>query len=385
MMEFRIADTFTQSLVGLSGDEQKAVKTTAFDLQLNPANPGMKLHKLDRAKDQNFWSVRVTRDIRLIVHRTKTSFLLCYVGHHDQAYTWAERRKLEAHPKTGAAQLVEVRETVREIEIPAYVPATEPAVVEQPLFAEIPNETLMGYGVPPDWLDEVQQVGEDGLLELAEHLPAEAAEALLDIATGKTPDVIPPLVATEDPFAHPDAQRRFRVMSNVEELERALDYPWEQWTVFLHPAQQGVVDRDFNGPARVSGSAGTGKTVVALHRAAHLARTHRDARVLLTTFSEPLANSLRTKLRRLISHEPRLGERIEVYDMAALGVRLHELNLGTVQSAPRELLAQLLQEAADAEGEERFSAHFLITEWEQVVDAWQLKTWEDYRDVMRLG
>ncbi len=72
-MEFRIADTFTDSLARLTGDEQKAVKTTAFDLQLNPANPGMSFHKLDKSKDKNFWSVRVKRDIRLIVHRTPTA------------------------------------------------------------------------------------------------------------------------------------------------------------------------------------------------------------------------------------------------------------------------------------------------------------------------
>jgi mRNA-degrading endonuclease RelE of RelBE toxin-antitoxin system len=84
-MDFRIADAFTDSLAHLTGDEQKAVKTTAFDLQIDPANPGMQFHKLDKAKDRNFWSVRVSGDIRLIVHRTKTSLLLCYVDHHDAA------------------------------------------------------------------------------------------------------------------------------------------------------------------------------------------------------------------------------------------------------------------------------------------------------------
>src|SRR6187455_705900 len=117
-MDFRIADTFTDSLVRLTGDEQKAVKTTAFDLQLDPASPGMKFHKLDRARDKNFWSVRVSKDIRLIVHKTAGSLLLCYVDHHDKAYGWAERRKLEKHPKTGAAQFVEIRERVQEIVAP---------------------------------------------------------------------------------------------------------------------------------------------------------------------------------------------------------------------------------------------------------------------------
>jgi mRNA-degrading endonuclease RelE of RelBE toxin-antitoxin system len=117
-MDFRVADTFTDSLVKLGGDEQKAVKTTAFDLQMNPAKPGMQFHKLHAAKDPNFWSVRVNRDIRLIVHKTEDSLLLCYVDHHDDAYRWAERRKLERHPKTGAIQLVEVRERVEEIPVP---------------------------------------------------------------------------------------------------------------------------------------------------------------------------------------------------------------------------------------------------------------------------
>src|SRR6266567_36048 len=105
-MDFRIADTFTDSLGRLTGDEQKLVKTTAFDLQLNPAQPGMDVHRIDGAKDKNFWSVRAGRDIRLIVHKASDSLLLCYVDHHDPAYRWAERRRLETHPKTGAAQFV---------------------------------------------------------------------------------------------------------------------------------------------------------------------------------------------------------------------------------------------------------------------------------------
>src|SRR5882672_12088185 len=135
VMEFRIADTFTDSLARLTGEEQKAVKTAAFDLQMNPAHPGLQFHKLDRAKDPNFWSIRVSRDVRIIVHRTGTSLLLCYVGHHDDSYQWAERRKLETHPKTGAAQLVEIRERVQEITIPKYV--ERPPAAKPLLFADL--------------------------------------------------------------------------------------------------------------------------------------------------------------------------------------------------------------------------------------------------------
>ena len=385
-MNFRIADTFTDSLARLTGDEQKIVKTTAFDLQLNPANPGMQFHKLDKAKDKNFWSVRVGADLRLIVHRSDTSLLLCYVDHHDKAYQWAERRELETHPKTGAAQLVELRETVKEITVPKYVGGVQPKLPleKPPLLATVSDFDLLSYGVPKDWLADVRNANEDSILEIARHLPAEAAEALLNLATGVTPAVGTHGAAGADPFAHPDAQRRFRVMANVEELAQALEYPWEKWTIFLHPAQRQLVERDYSGPARVAGSAGTGKTIVALHRAVFLARTNPESRILLTTFSETLANALRTKLRQLISNEPRLGERLEVHAINAIGQRLYELNAGRANLASREVLREIMEEASKT-ADHKFSPHFLLTEWEQVVDAWQLETWEAYRDVARLG
>jgi hypothetical protein len=383
-MEFRIADTFTDSLGRLTGDEQKSAKMAAFDLQLNPAHPSLQLHKLDRAKDQNFWSIRVTRDLRLIVHRTGTSLLLCFVGHHDDAYQWAERRRLETHPKTGAAQLVEIRERVQEITVPRYVESERPAAKPKALHG-ISEGALLSYGVPPEWISEALNASEDDLLEIAGHLPAEAAEALLNLATGIRPPVPEPIAPGTNPFEHPDAMRRFRVMKNVEELALALDYPWERWAVFLHPEQRKLVEKDFNGPARVSGTAGTGKTIVALHRAAHLARAHRDSRVLLATFSEPLANALRAKLRLLLTNEPRLGERIEVYSMDAIGRRLYELNIGKLNVATDTQIAELLRQASKDAGEHKFSLRFLTTEWEQVVDSWQLDKWEEYRDVNRLG
>ncbi|MGE3298130.1 MAG: hypothetical protein AB7I68_12380 [Porticoccaceae bacterium] len=179
-MDFRIADTFTASLARLTGDEQKAAKTTAFDLQLNPASPGMSLHKLDRAKDKHFWSVRVSDDVRIIVHRTNASLLLCYVDHHDKAYQWAERRRLETRPKTGAAQLVEIRERVQEIAVPKYVESVHPAPAQPLLFAGIAEDTLLGYGVPREWLADVLGATEDSLLALADHLPGEGAAAFYE-------------------------------------------------------------------------------------------------------------------------------------------------------------------------------------------------------------
>lgn len=384
-MDFRIADTFTDSLAKLTGEEQKAIKTTAFDLQLNPENPGLSFHKLDRAKDKNFWSIRASTDIRIIVHKTQNSLLLCYVDHHDKAYHWAERRKLETHPRTGAAQIVEIRERVEEIIVPKYIESTIIQSAKPPLFAKYTDEQMLRYGVPEEWLADVRAADEDSILELADHLPAEAAEAVLDLAVGKIPSIVAPTEVATDPFQHPDALRRFRIMANVEELAQALDYPWDKWTVFLHPAQRQWVERSYNGPARISGSAGTGKTIVALHRAVFLARNHSESRVLLTTFSPTLANALRNKLKRLISHEPRLAERLEVHALDAIGQRLYESNFGKCQIATSELIRELLNTASKQVQGHKFSLQFLVSEWEQVVDAWQLASWEAYRDVKRLG
>ena len=174
-------------------------------------------------------------------------------------------------------------------------------------------------------------------------------------------------------------------MSNVEELRQALDYPWERWMVFLHPAQRELVERDYAGPARVSGSAGTGKTIVALHRSVFLARANRDARILLTTYSETLANSLRSRLALLVRGEPRLAERIEVQAIGAVGDRLYRAHVGAPHIATRDDVTTFLSEASADVGEHRFRPHFLLSEWEQVVDAWQLDSWEAYRDVRRLG
>jgi superfamily I DNA/RNA helicase len=355
---------------------------------MNPASPGMQFHKLEKARDRSFWSVRVSGDLRLIVHRSEESLLLCYVGHHDAAYQWAENRRLDRHPTTGAAQLVELRETVKEIEIPRYVearPLPSAPVAKPTLFGGISEDELLGYGVPEDWIADVRSATEDTLFDITPHLPGEAAEALLELATGGTPKLPVHAALDADPFTHPDAQRRFRIITNAEELERALEYPWEKWTVFLHPAQRQIVERETNGPTRVAGSAGTGKTIVALHRAVYLARKHPDSRVLLTTFSEALANALRTRLHRLIGNEPKIAERLEVHSMSGIGRRLYEANFGAPRLVPEEEVRDFLSQAAAEAPAQKFSSWFLWTEWSQVVDAWQLDSWEAYRDVERLG
>jgi mRNA-degrading endonuclease RelE of RelBE toxin-antitoxin system len=385
-MEFRISDTFTDSLTKLTGDEQKAVKTTAFDLQLNPANPGMQFHRIDKARDPNFWSVRVNSDLRLIIHKTDGSLLLCYVDHHDDAYKWSYRRKIEKHPKTGAAQLVEIRETFKEVIVPKYVDGDSIPAELPKLFAQIPADDLLGYGVPPEWLADVLEATEDSLFGLSEHLPTEAAEALLDLATGTKPVAAAAVDMVDvDPFAHPDAQRRFRLVTNVEELERALDFPWEKWTVFLHPAQRKLVERSFNGPARVSGSAGTGKTIVALHRAVHLARQNPGSRVLLATFSPSLAMALTARMKQLIGNEPKIAGRIEISTITDVAKKLYGQLKSKQSIADPEAIQGLLTNAAAEVDGHHFTDKFLWAEWNDIIDAWHLASWDEYKDVQRLG
>jgi hypothetical protein len=441
-MDFCIADTFTASLARLNAQEQKAAKTTAFDLQLDSSRPGLQFHRIDKSKDPNFWSIRVNADIRIIVHKTASSFLLCYVDHHDEAYEWAVRRRIEAHPKTGAIQIVEVRERVEDIaprmpfEIAEKPAATYEAVPANFIFESLSEDDLARIGVPADWVSDIRGATEDRYFEIAGHLPGEAAEALLEYAaTGMLPvmsrvvmsashrersppstpsalsedmsqfsrskrsaydDKLPDLVARLESlrqasvaagaFAHPDSLRRFRTIESKEDLERALAAPWETWSVFLHPSQRKIIEREFSGPARVAGSAGTGKTVVALHRVARLAQAEPQAQILLTTFSRPLATMLQRKLEVLIGKEPSVIPRVTVTPFRGVAEELYQLAFGRRPHAPSDkLVSDTLAKAAADLGVTEFTARFLLSEWTNVIDAWQLDSAEAYADVPRLG
>lgn len=377
-MTHLIADTFYDALAELTPQEQKQVKTSAFDFQMDPSLPGLQMHRVDRARDPNFWTARVNRDIRMVIHKKEGQSLLAWVGHHDAAYRWAETRRIESHPRTGAIQIVEARETIEEVVIQRYV---EKAIELPRPLAERDDDTLLSWGVPTDWLDTVRDATEETVLDIAGHLPTEAANAVLSAAVGETPVPSPISDAGADPWEHPDTKRRFRVMENIEELQAALDAPWEKWAVFLHPAQQEYVDRDFNGPARVIGSAGTGKTVVALHRAARLA-ADPHARVLLTTFNRKLADSLRRKLPQVALQDAL--SRITVEALPVLISRLHHEAFGASEIIDETSLRHFLEEAACAKNIV-VDVDFLFDEWSLVVDAWNISSQSEYRDLPRLG
>jgi superfamily I DNA/RNA helicase/mRNA-degrading endonuclease RelE of RelBE toxin-antitoxin system len=381
-LKFIIADTFTRSLAKLDGQSQSLIKQAAFDFQVNPANPGSQLHKLDGARDKGFWSFRVNKDLRIIVHRSESSVALCYADHHDQAYAWAEVRKLEVHPQTGAAQIVEIKERVEEI-IRQVVREEQK---ESPLFGKYEADYLLALGVPVRWLDAVRVVGESGVEQLLGHLPAEASERLLQLACGESVPR-PVTVATLDPFEHPDAKRRFRVLDSQAELLRALDAPWEQWLVFLHPTQRAVVERTFKGPARLSGSAGTGKSVVALHRAAHLLKQAPDARILLTTYSKTLAARLGQSADLLMGSDTGERRRLTIDHLHKVARDQWTQRTGKAFTAiDSKRLAALLETAKSrvAPGAD-LSIAFLQAEWEAIVEPWGIRSWPSYKGVSRAG
>ena len=300
-MEFRIADSFTKALTRLTRDEQKAVKTSAFDLQTNPDNPGLQLHRIDASKDPNFWSCRVNRDIRIIIHKTAQSFLLAYVDHHDDAYAWAERRRIEAHPKTGAiADRRSARACRGDRQATDQPIAARPrrrhradaaraatAAARKP-FEALGRDDLLSIGVPPDWLADVSAAHRGRLPRSCRASARRSRRSAARVRFDRHPHE-----------ARAGRRRRSRLRTRTRSAASASSRTSRNWNVrSTCPGSSGrssSIPRNarwsrarFSGPARVAGSAGTGKTVVAIHRAARLASRGDRARVLLTTFSEPL-------------------------------------------------------------------------------------------------
>ena len=399
-MKFLIANTFTDSLAKLTRDEQKAAKITALDFQLDPINPGMQLHKITHSRDKNFWSARIDRDLRLIIHKTEDNFLLCHVGHHDEAYAWAERRKIEKHPKTGAAQIVVIPERVELSPAPQNVPleaAEQPRATYYPgIFLKLTKDDLLSVGVPPDALDKVRNATEQDV-DWMDYVPSEAGEALLDYHTTGELKVPEPVAPGTDPFDHPDARRRFRVIGDEAELQRALDAPWAQWALFLHPSQREYVERDYDGPTRIAGVAGTGKTIVALHRAAHLARKNPDANILLTSILYPLIDDLSKRMDLLIGHQPDVRQRIKIRSLTDVVRDLYEQIFEKPNIADEMNIINKIDSIDNIADMNKTTAmlkdiapknipmRLLRPEWYNVVDAWQVRSLEAYRVAPRLG
>lgn len=374
-----LANTFHRSLDRLTTDEQDGARRIAFDYMTDPTRPGLSLHRVDRARDKRFWTIRVNRDLRIVVFKEGHRSVFCYVGHHDDAYHWVEGRRYEVHPITGAAQIIELVEVVREEIRTIRRDIPKPGI----LANEDPN-FLMSLGVPESFIQLIREVDEDGLVDLLPRLPEEAQEALVALATGERPEPRPiELSLIADPFSHPDAKRRFWVATDEDALAQALQKPWAEWLVFLHPSQRAAVERNFNGPARVSGGAGTGKSVVAMHRAAALARSSQDGRVLLTTFSKTLAGRLSQGMDTLMGPASDARQRVEVTHLHAYAYA-HVSRIEKPAIADQRIVDELIAEACrNLEGD--FDETFLRAEWDAVIDFWGITSFEGYREVSRIG
>lgn len=384
-MRVVLSSTLNESISRLTAAEQASAKQSVYDFQVNASSPGLKVHRVEAARDPNFWSARVNSDLRLIIHRSGDSSVLCYAGHHDDAYRWAERRKLEVHPHTGAAQFVVFDERVEEV-VRRVVRTEE--VEAPPVFAGVERDYLQSLGVPPEQVDRVLRVRRNQLDSLIDILPEEAMERLLELADGRPVETPPRPVESgdRDPFRHPDAARRFKVVDSAEEVRQALESGWNKWVVFLHPDQREFARKPWSGPVKVGGAAGTGKTVVALHRSHRLLEADSASRVLLTTYSRTLAARLEQHAKLLIPDGSAAERRFTVVNLHRLARDLWTEFQGV---APRIADERALQAAAEqamsARGGGGFTTTFIRSEWSSVVDPFDLRTAEAWYSASRAG
>lgn len=376
MTRLVLAQPFIRRLGQLPNQDQKLVRDAVMQLHLDVVGggrprPGLRWHGLDTP---NLYSISPNMDYRVILYHEGQDYVVLYTDHHDQAYGWARRRRLEVHPYTGAMQVVELEERT---EVVTRVTET----TEERPFHGYDAEYLLQLGVPERLLQTVRHASTRNAHELLEVLPEEVAERLLGLLAGEL--VTPPEPAGQDPFLHPDARRLFAVAENESALEAALSGSWQEWTVFLHPSQRQVVERRSLGAARLTGGAGTGKTVVALHRAARLARA--GGRVLLTTYTRALVTRLEEMLGAL-NLDPDVRANITVVTVHALA-RQVAAELGLPAREPEDTPAALQARftAAICDLNLTLTPEFLLAEWRGVIEAQGLRTWDAYREARRTG
>ena len=289
MMNIAMTEEFAGAWNKLPKSIYKAVGDFIQKLREDSTSPGLHIEKIPNAGDAKIRSGRVNSAYRVILAmmEAEANWLLLWVDHHDEAYAWAERKRLEINPKTKILQLYTV---VEKKETPAYVPK---------IFDKFTDEQLLSLGLPEPMLPFVRSLTNKGqFYENKAYFPDEAFEYLEWLITGSSYSEV--LTMMEELQAEGTEQSiRFKILDDDEELKRMLEAPLEKWRVFLHPAQRKLVDRDFSGPARVSGEAGTGKTVVAMHRAKYL--LGKGNRVLFVTFTKNLVGDIEENLKTILS------------------------------------------------------------------------------------
>ncbi len=375
MITVALSASFERAAQRLSREDRTRIGDFFLKLMTGAATAGLHLEAV-RGASAGVLSGRVSDDLRAILYREGAAFVLLHVDRHDAAYRWAAGRRIERHAVTNVLQVIEAPGA------PAPVPSVaHPAPRPPGLLAGRSDEYLMSLGVPRDWLPVLREAAsDDELLRVASKLPDEVQDALLALASGE-PVTPPPPAKTDAPLApHAGLGHRFHMVKDAAELEEILAQPLAAWVRYVHPTQRRLIDGCFSGPIKVTGSAGTGKTVVAMHRAARLAREGK--RVLLTSFVTTLCHNTAHNLKLLCGAQ----------ELARIAVRtVHQTALETCARAghafepagekrTRECLAAARSAAASSMDEA-----FLAAELEHVVLLRGLRSWEEYRDVSRAG
>jgi hypothetical protein len=391
-----MSDDFLKSFAAVPRDQQQAVLTFVAKFRQNPTATGINYERIHDAGDPNMRSVRVNDNIRGIVLKPDVGNVYCllWVDRHDDAYQWARRHRVAIHPDVGSIQIYAV-----EVAGPSAAPTVPAAVAAASgLFADLKDREIRRLGVPDEMLSAVRLVTSDQELEdLEKQLPDEAFEALFMFAAGESyekivadqtaPETVDPVdfVAALERDA---TKRHFVVLTDDSDLEALLAAPLERWRVFLHPSQRKLVERDWAGPAKVTGGAGTGKTVVAMHRAARLARQFSalpGKPVVFTTFTKTLADDIQQHLELLCP--PQELEKILVVNLdqwASTVLRRfgYKPELLYDESARRNYWqAAMVAMPASAD----LSQHFMRAEYERVVLPQGCETVEDYMRASRVG
>jgi superfamily I DNA/RNA helicase/mRNA-degrading endonuclease RelE of RelBE toxin-antitoxin system len=391
----------SQNVVALSSDfltaysalpRQIQGKVTEFfnKFRNNPRSPGINYEKIRDTADNKICSVRIDDTYRGIVVRQEETgvYLLLWVDHHDKAYEWAKRKKCEINPLTGSVQVFDIQQVER---------TEQPETARPKLFAHVTENELLELGLPQDQLSIVRPLESvDDFYALKSSMPEDAYEALEWIANGFTSEEVFEMlsvdkehISPENDFAaalqNPRSQKSFVIVEGEEELRKIMAEPLEKWRVFLHPTQRKIVQRKYSGPARVLGGAGTGKTVVAMHRAKWLAGqlSGRD-KLLFTTFTANLAGDIKDNLRKICTIEEQ--RHIEVIHLDAWVAQFLREQGYSYSIAYDDTLSEVWEEAIVSSGEDiEFPAGFFAEEWSKVVNAQEAFSKELYMKASRLG
>ncbi|WP_306191299.1 UvrD-helicase domain-containing protein [Streptomyces sp. MK5] len=404
MPQLAFANSFWQSYdalqkpvrAGVRKAMEKFQQLTVPELQ---QDKGLHLEHVENARDPRMRTIRVNdfwRGVVLAPDDGSDVFLLVNVVPHDDAYTWAAKR---LYTTNSATRALEVRNVVA---IEQLTPALEQAAAtaDSLLFTSYSDTVLRELGIDGQVLRAVRTVVDKAQLEaFGTLLPEDQFEVLQYLAEGFTPEeVYRDVVAVRRPVdAGPDPDEtlavaianttsRITLVSGPEELADILEKPFAAWRVFLHPSQRRVAYRvSYGGPVQVTGGPGTGKTVAALHRVKHLLGRSSDTRVLLTTYTNALAASLRENLSFLLEGEESLLSRVEVTTVNAYAhgiVTRHDGRAPSPINAREE--RQLWQRVVKKLGLP-WTEQFLAQEYRHVVLAQDLRTLDAYRAATRRG